>query len=211
MPAQFRATPNKQHWDPPFLVKFKKNKVTPFSRVSSFWNKKELESCHSCLCYKGRNRSLQALMDSAITWWQNPGGALVWWELSWDTARASELVFSPSHLQVPLTAPASKVPWKILSNHTEVHFSDGTEAIPSPQSPKPCHYFPKVQDASDLFSFKLSMAQGLWQKLMLWHEKGCQNVAIFLLPSQASPFFKPLKTERCLLSNTCTSNDFNMP
>lgn len=77
---------NLQHWHLSFLVLFK-NKVTPFSRVSAFWNKTG-ELPQLSLSYKGRKRSLHVLVDSIITrWWKHPGDTSIWWEqtLSWDT------------------------------------------------------------------------------------------------------------------------------
>lgn len=105
MPAQFRATPNKHHWDPPFLVIFKKNKVTPFSRVSSFWNKKELESCHSCVCAaKGETGPFKS-------WWTQPSlgdkiqevlwcdGNRLSWDAAWDQSLSSAPHTCRSHSQ----------------------------------------------------------------------------------------------------------------
>lgn len=45
----------------------------------------------------------------------------------------------------------------------EIRFSDASGANPSPQSIKTCHYFfPKLQETSVLFSFKLSDTQGIF-------------------------------------------------
>lgn len=169
MPAQFRATLNKlTGLRSIFLGDVLKIKQLHFPGFLPFGARQELESCHSYL-YATKEET-----GPFISWWtQSPlcDGSIQeipWYEgnrLSWDTPWALELVSSPSHLQVPLTGPGRKVPWKILSNNTEIHLSDGSEAILSPQSTKLCHcFFPEVQETSDLFSFRLSEAQGIFGK-----------------------------------------------
>lgn len=165
MPAQFRATPNKLtalrstfsgdvlkiKWlrFPGFLPFGTRKNWRTAAAISMLQKKNQVPSC-----LDGLNHHL--VMDASTRYLDMMGTDSVL-----GAAWASELVLCPPHLQVPPTEPGSKVPWKIMSNSTEVHSSDGSEAIPSPQSTKPCHcFFPKVQETSDLFSFKLSVAQG---------------------------------------------------
>lgn len=145
MPAQFRATPNKlTGWRSIFPGDVLKIKQLRFPGFLPFGTRQELESCHSYL-YATKEETgpfisrwtQSSLCDGSIQEVRRYEGN----RLSWDTPRALELVSSPSHLQVPLTGPGRKVPWKTLSNNTEIHLSDGSEAILSPQSTKLSLFF----------------------------------------------------------------------